>query len=316
VDERAAGYRELLAELYSLSGRARTLGVTGAPGAGKSTLTDALITELRKRGERVGVVAIDPSSPFSGGALLGDRIRMQRHAMDPEVFIRSVATRGAHGGLSRSASELVLVLEAWGATRIILETVGVGQAELDVLGIVQTVLLAVMPGAGDDVQANKAGILEIADLFALNKADRAGADAAERELQLALALGRSEPRVVAGQHSSSRMAGAVSAPGDGSSWEPPIVRTVAPQGTGIGELLEHWDAHAEWLSGTPAGRERSANRQRLRLLAFFREVLADAVFSRLASRIDELIVEVAARRVDPYAAVDRLIEAFRADSAL
>src|SRR5262245_5220619 len=176
ADDRLPGYRELSARLYAESRRGWVLGVTGSPGVGKSTLCDALVTRFRARGERVGVVAVDPSSPFHGGALLGDRIRLQRHFEDPEVFIRSLATRGAVGGLSRSAADVVRLVRAWGAQVTLVETVGVGQDEIDVCRTAETTLVVLAPGLGDGVQALKAGLVEAADLFAVNKADREGAE--------------------------------------------------------------------------------------------------------------------------------------------
>lgn len=306
VDERAAGYRALLAELFPAAGNGRVIGVTGAPGVGKSTLTDALIVELRRRGERVGVLAIDPTSPFSGGALLGDRIRMLRHSSDAEVFIRSLATRGAHGGLSRSAADVLRVIQAWGATSVLLETVGVGQAELELLGVVQTAVVVVMPGSGDDVQANKAGILEAADVLVLNKADRPGADVAESELRLALALSGARLGPLPAAHASS--AGAVGSAETGA-WTAPIVRSVATQGQGVLELVARLDAHRDWLSGTDAGRAQRAAREQRSLLGFLREVVADAVLAEAAPLIAELASQVAARALDPYDAADRLIAA-------
>jgi LAO/AO transport system kinase len=310
VDERASGYRELLRELFPASGRARVIGVTGAPGVGKSTLTDALISELRKRGERVGVVAVDPSSPFSGGALLGDRIRMLRHSADSEVFIRSLATRGAHGGLSRSAADVLRVVEAWGATSVLLETVGVGQAELELLGVVETALVVVMPGSGDDVQANKAGILEAADVLVLNKADRPGADVAESELRLSLAL--SGTRLGTAPAASHHAAVSVSRTGgESGAWTAPIVRTVASRGQGLVELLTQLDAHRAWLSGSESGRGERAARVRRSLLAFLRDVVAEAVLAEATPLIDELALRVARRELDPYAASDELLAAMR-----
>src|SRR5258707_5931956 len=189
VDDELPGAVPLLKELFSHTGRAWVIGVTGNPGSGKSTLVDGLIELFRARGSKVAVVAVDPTSPFSGGAILGDRIRMQRHAADPGVFIRSLATRGALGGLSRSARDIVRVLDAWGADVILVETVGVGQDELEVTRSAHTTLVVMAPGMGDDVQAIKAGILECADVFAVNKADREGADPTVRDLELMIALG-------------------------------------------------------------------------------------------------------------------------------
>src|SRR5690349_18874511 len=189
VDERWPGHLELLQALYPHTARAWLVGVTGSPGVGKSTLVSRLIEHFRAKGQRVGVVAVDPTSPFSGGAILGDRIRMQQHFADPEVFIRSLATRGALGGLSRSAADVVRAADAWGAHVVLVETVGVGQDELEVTRTVDTTLVVMAPGMGDDVQAIKVGILECADVFAVNKSDREGADATVRDLELMIALG-------------------------------------------------------------------------------------------------------------------------------
>ncbi len=313
VDERASGYRELLAELFAASGGAARIGITGPPGVGKSTLSDALIGALRDEGQRVGVIAVDPSSPFSGGALLGDRIRMQRHAADSEVFIRSLATRGARGGLSRSAAEMVCLFEAWGAQTVLLETVGVGQAELELLGVADTVLLVAMPGVGDDVQANKAGILEAADIIALNKADRPGADAAESELAAALSL--SKLRLLgAGAHSHGPLTGAGSEqPVSEVDWRCRIVRTVAPRGVGIPALRAALAEHARWLS-SESGQRRRSERERLRWLSFLREVIADAVLGDVTPLIAELVGALGARTLDPYTAAERLLAEFRARS--
>ncbi|HRI71999.1 MAG TPA: methylmalonyl Co-A mutase-associated GTPase MeaB, partial [Polyangium sp.] len=230
VDDRVGEYRQILVDLYPHTGRAWILGVTGNPGAGKSTLTDRLIAAFRARKERVAVVAIDPTSPFSGGAILGDRIRMQAHASDPEVFIRSVATRGALGGLSRSAMDIVRILDAWGADVVIVETVGVGQDELEITRSADTTLIVMAPGLGDDVQAIKAGLLECADAFAVNKADRDGADGTVRDLELMIALGGEVVR--AGVHTRGHTAGTLDVAKqvvrhDKDKWVPAVMRTVA-----------------------------------------------------------------------------------------
>jgi LAO/AO transport system kinase len=241
---------------------------------------------------------------------------MLRHSTDPEVFIRSLATRGAHGGLSRSAADVLRVVAAWGATTIVLETVGVGQAELELLGVVQTAVVVVMPGSGDDVQANKAGILEAADVLVLNKADRRGADVAESELRLSLALSgaRLGAAPMAGHHGA---VGSLPAGGEaGGVWTAPVVRTVASRGEGLSELLNQLDAHGVWLSETETGRGARAARERRSLLAFLRDVVADAVLGEATPLIDELAQRVAHRELDPYAASDELLAAVRARSAL
>lgn len=306
VDERVSGYRELLHELFPLSGRARCIGITGAPGVGKSTLTDALVAALRERGERVGVIAIDPSSPFTGGALLGDRIRMQRHALDSEVFVRSLGSRGAHGGLSRSAADTQRLLEAWGATTVLLETVGVGQAEYDFLGVVESALLVVMPGAGDAVQANKAGIIEAADIIVLNKADRPGADAAESELRLALALGQSWASP--GAHHRTPTPPGREAGGDGADvWAKPVLRSVANRGEGVAPIVQALDSHRRWLSESIRGRAERTLRVRRSVVGLLREVASEALLDHAGPLLDELVELVSQRALDPYEASARLL---------
>lgn len=278
LDERARGFEELSRALFACGGATRTVGITGAPGAGKSTLTDGLIAELRARGERVGVLAVDPTSPFSGGALLGDRIRMERHVLDDAVFVRSLATRGAQGGLSASVFDMMRVLAAWGATTVVVETVGVGQAELDVLGAADTIVVVLVPGMGDAIQANKAGILEIADVFALNKADGPGVEATEGDLELAIALGNPEPK-------------------------PPVVRTVAPRHEGVPALLRAIDSHGAWLSSTPEGVARRRQRERAHAIRLVSALLTEAVLARL----DEQLSTLVDADVEPHAARDALL---------
>ncbi|MGW2540380.1 methylmalonyl Co-A mutase-associated GTPase MeaB, partial [Kitasatospora sp. NPDC001574] len=226
VENAAPELREVMAALAPYAGRAYTVGLTGSPGVGKSTSTSALVSAYRRLGKRVGVLAVDPSSPFSGGALLGDRVRMQDHATDPEVFIRSMATRGHLGGLSWTAPQALRVLDAAGCDVILVETVGVGQSEVEIAAQADTTVVLLAPGMGDGIQAAKAGILEIGDLFVVNKADRDGADATARELNHMLGLGG--PRE----------------PGD---WRPPIVKTVAARGEGVDEVVEALEKHRAWL---------------------------------------------------------------------
>src|SRR3984957_13001246 len=250
IDDRTPPFSDILKDLFPHTGKAYVVGVTGNPGAGKSTLVDRVIEVYRKQGKTVAVIAVDPTSPFSGGAILGDRIRMQRHAEDPGVFIRSVATRGHLGGLSRSARDMVRVLDAYGADVVLVETVGVGQDELEITRMAHTTLVVVAPGMGDEVQAIKAGILECADVFAVNKADREGADAAVRDLELMIALGRETMGTASklrghGAHGhhlhGAGLAGGVSdaggeapsASGEAARWTPPIVRCIATRGEGI-----------------------------------------------------------------------------------
>ena len=281
-DERPAG-REALRELYPKSGRAHVVGVTGPPGAGKSTLVSALISELRKAGRRVGVIAVDPSSSVSGGALLGDRVRMQRHATDDGVFIRSMASRGHPGGLARAAWEAGVVLDAMGFDLLLVETVGVGQGELDIMDLAQTTVVVCLPDAGDEVQAIKAGLLEIADLLVLNKADLPGAEQAERHLQAML------------QH------------GPASSWPRPLLRTIAAREQGTPELMQALAAHRAHLeaSGELALVERK--RARRPFLERVRERVASGLEASLANgpEAQALLAEVERRALDPYTAADR-----------
>lgn len=314
VDDAAPGHVQILKDLFPHTGRAWVLGVTGNPGAGKSTLTDRLIDAFRKAGKRVGVVAVDPTSPFSGGAILGDRIRMQRHFEDPDVFIRSLATRGALGGLSRSARDVVRVLDAWGADVVLVETVGVGQDELEITRAAHTTLVVMAPGLGDDVQAIKAGILECADVFAVNKADRDGADTTMRDLEVMIALGGE--LVSAGKHTRGHAAGTLDVAKSvvrhgAGKWVPPIQKTVASRGEGVAELLTKLEAHRAWLDGTEQGRARRAERLLSELQATLRDALAADAVARLGTAIDETAAAVSRRELDPYTACERLIERFR-----
>ncbi len=286
LDDRVPSAEGVLRELFPHTGRAQVIGLTGAPGTGKSSLADRLIAHHRRAGRSVGVVAVDPTSPFTGGAILGDRIRMQDHALDPGVFIRSLATRGHLGGLSRSAADLVAVLDAMGKDVILVETVGVGQDEIEVASLAHTVVVVTVPGMGDDVQAIKAGVLEIADVFAVNKSDREGADRTVRELEGMLELR-----------------------GPGSGWEPPIVRTVAVADQGTAELGQAIDRHRAHLGSTEQGRIRSAERARAAFLGRLRESLLERALARLEEeegRLDEVAARIAARQADPYQLADEL----------
>jgi LAO/AO transport system kinase len=313
IDDRTAPFSGILKDLFPHTGKAYVVGVTGNPGAGKSTLTDRLIEVYRKQEKTVGVIAVDPSSPFSGGAILGDRIRMQRHAEDPGVFIRSVATRGHLGGLSRSARDMVRVLDAYGVDVVLVETVGVGQDELEITRTAHTTLVVVAPGMGDEVQAIKAGILECADVFAVNKADRDGADGAVRDLELMIALG-SEAMVAAGKrrgHVVHGMAGANAGAGAGAGWTPPIVRCISTRGEGVAALVEGLERHKAWLDGSEAGRARRRTRLAEEVREGLREALVDAAVLALGELIEEAVKKVDAREVDPYTATEELVAAFR-----
>ncbi|TXH42748.1 MAG: methylmalonyl Co-A mutase-associated GTPase MeaB [Actinobacteria bacterium] len=284
VEDQSDSLREVAAELAPHAGRAHIVGLTGSPGVGKSTTTSALVTTYRQQGKRVGVLAVDPSSPFSGGALLGDRVRMQEHALDPEVYIRSMASRGHLGGLSWTTPQALRVLDGAGCDVILVETVGVGQSEVEVVGVADTVVVLLAPGMGDGIQAAKAGILEIGDVFAVNKADRDGADTTARELRHMIGLGE-------------RPAGA---------WRPPVLKTVAARGEGIGELVEAIDKHRSWAEESGAGLVRREQRaaaevEALALAQIRRRMEADP------SLLSELSTQVAAGLLDPYSASDRLV---------
>jgi LAO/AO transport system kinase len=273
-----------IAKLYPHTGSAYTVGITGAPGAGKSTLTDKLIARVRKEDVEVGVLAIDPSSPFSGGAILGDRVRMQDHATDPAVFIRSMATRGHLGGLSLATPQAVRVLDAAGKPWVLVETVGVGQVEIEVAGAADTTMVVVNPGWGDAVQAAKAGLLEIADLFVVNKADRDGAAETVRDLEFMLDLSLQ------------------------SGWRPPIVKTVASRGEGVEELWEAINSHRAFLEGDG----RLAARRTKRIRDELKAIVVERLYERAGQvctgdEFDRLAASVEAREIDPYSAAESLL---------
>jgi LAO/AO transport system kinase len=318
LDDGMPAARETLRALFPRTGNAWVIGLTGAPGAGKSSLTDRLIAHFRSEGRTVGVVAVDPTSPFSGGAILGDRIRMQDHAVDPDVFIRSLATRGNLGGLSRSTADVVTVMDAMGKDVILVETVGVGQDEIEIAALAHTVVVVSVPGLGDDVQAIKAGVLEIADVFAVNKADREGADRTVRDLQMMLELRRSVSGPVQDHDAHHRMTvasgGEASLVRDDGSWEPPIVKTIATRGEGIAELVEALSRHRTDLETSGGWKAREISRARAGFLTLLRERLITTALERLRGEhgpLDVLAERIAARDADPYALVDAVAARLR-----
>jgi LAO/AO transport system kinase len=290
VEDASPALREVAAALAPFTGHAQVLGLTGSPGVGKSTTTTALVRGLRAQGRRVGVLAVDPSSPFSGGALLGDRVRMQDHAGDSGVYIRSMASRGHLGGLAWATPQALRVLDAAGCDVVLIETVGVGQSELEIASLADTTLVLVAPGMGDGIQAAKAGILEVADLFVVNKADRDGAQQTVRDLRYMQSLG-----------------GRFAEPGH---WRPPIVKTVAARDTdnGIDEVLEKIEAHREWLESSGEGQrrrvERAAREVEAIALASLRERMGDVHGS---AALETLAEKVVAGETDPYSAADDLV---------
>jgi GTPase len=311
LDDALPGARSALRDLFAHTGRAYVVGLTGAPGAGKSSLTDRLVAAHRRAGRTVGVVAVDPTSPFTGGAILGDRIRMQDHATDPDVFIRSMATRGNLGGLSRATADVVSVMDAMGKDVVIVETVGVGQDEIEVAALAHTVVVVAVPGLGDDVQAIKAGVLEIADVFAVNKADREGADRAVRDLQQMLEMRRSTATQPQYDHDAEHRMRATEAwdPHDPAWWEPPIVKTVAVRDEGVAELVEAIDRHRAHLDRTGQRRDREVARARASFIALLRERLLAGALARLAAeegQLDEIASRIADRAADPFALADDL----------
>lgn len=315
LDDRVPAAEETLRTLLPRTGRAYVIGLTGAPGAGKSSLTDRLIAHYRAAGRTVGVVAVDPTSPFTGGAILGDRIRMQDHATDPGVFIRSLATRGHLGGLSRSSADVVQVLDAMGKDVVLVETVGVGQDEIEISALAHTIVVVAVPGLGDDVQAIKAGVLEIADVFAVNKADREGADRTVRDLQGMLELRRTVSARPVDHDAAHRMTGGVAPPAPVDAlWEPPIVRTVAVSDEGTEDLAAAIETHRAHLDRTGERRTRDVARARAAFVAILRERLIEGALARLEAemgRLDAVAERIAAREADPYALAEELAARLR-----
>lgn len=290
LDDGRPEARKILKEIYPHSGRAHIIGITGSPGVGKSTLTDRLIQYLRQEGKTVGVVAVDPTSPFSGGAILGDRIRMQRHALDDGVFIRSLATRGHFGGLTASARAVITVLDAMGKDYVLVETVGVGQDEVEIAATAYTTMVVTVPGMGDDIQAIKAGILEVADILVINKADREGASRTYQELMQMLELKTLRKE---------------------KSWKPPVLLTQAKDNEGIEELMAAVRDHQEFLArdGGQALQRARFSRVRQEFLEILKEGMSRHLVKQLEGdgRLDLILKDILARRTDPYSASEALV---------
>ncbi|HPP36927.1 MAG TPA: methylmalonyl Co-A mutase-associated GTPase MeaB [Thermosynergistes sp.] len=285
VESESTFAHEIMKAIYPHTGKAHLIGVTGAPGAGKSTLVDKIISRYKELGKSVGIIAVDPSSPFSGGAILGDRLRMQQHALDPSVFIRSMGTRGSLGGLSRTAYEAALILDACGKDIVIIETAGVGQTEIDIVRIADTVILLLVPGMGDDVQIMKAGIMEIADIFVVNKADREGADKIVAEVNLMLDI--------AGER----------------SWRPPVLKAIAESGQGVDDITRAVEEHRLYLQKSEEGKKRRSSRIRHEVEEILRRDIARIVEKQWKERSsNDLIEALASRRSDPYTEAGRLLE--------
>jgi LAO/AO transport system kinase len=285
VENRAAGWSELLKALFPFTGKARVVGLTGPPGAGKSTLVDQLAKHYRKENQTVGIIAVDPTSPYTGGAILGDRIRMQDHYSDPGIYIRSMATRGSLGGLARATADAATVLDASGRDLVMIETVGVGQDEVDIVRLVDVTIVILVPGMGDDVQTIKAGIMEIADIFVINKSDREGAERVEREIRAMQSL-------------ATR----------GDRWTPTIVKTVASEGAGIVELAAAIAGYEAFLKKENLAHKKNVENWQLRLI----EMLRDAMLERARTHIDggaleRYAVEIAEHRRDPYSLVEEIV---------
>jgi GTPase len=286
VENRAPESSELLKALFPHTGRARIIGLTGSPGAGKSTLVDQLAREYRKQQKNIGIVAVDPTSPYSGGAILGDRIRMISHHADPGIFIRSMATRGALGGLASTTADVSAVLDASGRDLVLIETVGVGQDEVDIVRLADVTIVILVPGMGDDVQSIKAGIMEIADIFVINKADREGAERVEREIRAMQSLA---PRA--------------------DRWVPPVVKTVASEGKGISDLVKAIAGYEEFLEKGETGRKKKVESWRERLVEMLREALLERVLREEMAdgAVNRYAAEIAEHKRDPYSLVEQIV---------
>lgn len=291
IDDGMPEVRGILKDLYPHTGKAYVIGITGAPGVGKSTLVDQMVAHLRKRDKTVGVLAVDPTSPFSGGAILGDRVRMQRHSMDQGVFIRSLATRGHFGGLTQSTRSAIDVFDAMGKDYILVETVGVGQDEVDVVRSAHTTVIVVIPGMGDDIQAIKAGILEIGDIFLINKADREGSDKTLSDLRLMIEMDHKKY--------------------DRGGWKPPILKIEAVFDKGVAEFIDEIDKHAKYLAETAGGLDfrESKSKVRQELGEMIKARLIEEVIDRLTESgdFDRAVESIINGKIDPYTACENLV---------
>lgn len=286
AENRVPRAQKIQAELFKRTGRASVIGITGSPGAGKSTLVDAMAAQWKSAGKKIAIVAIDPTSPFSGGAVLGDRIRMNRVCEDPQIFIRSMATRGSLGGIARATIDAVQILDAAGFDIILVETVGVGQAEVDIVRLADTCVVVLVPGMGDSVQAFKAGILEIADVFVINKSDRDGADQVQKDLRSLIALADPDPML----------------------WKQEIVQTVATNASGIHELLHSINNHLHWLSLSAQGREKRRTVLEHAIRQIAQELVVEQFSAAQAERFQSLLNDCVDRKIDPYSAAERLVK--------
>lgn len=321
VENDAPERPELLANLHPRTGRAHVVGVTGAPGVGKSTLVDQLAAEARRRGKTVGIVAVDPSSPFSGGAVLGDRIRMEHGAADRGVFIRSLSARGHAGGVSAATGDVIAVLDAFGFDLVLVETVGAGQSEVEVMRLAHTTMVVTIPGLGDEVQAIKAGILEIGDIFVVNKADRDGADRTVTELEMMLDLGESPASAhghgrwdAAGHHGAPERAGMADAAPERAPqrWRPPVLKTIARDGLGVNDLMDRLEGHLAYLRASGRWQVREVQEAEGKL----RQLIADRLLAEVlgpaeaAGDLALLAKAVADREQDPFSAASELLRRY------
>lgn len=285
VENRSPGWSDLLKNLFPYTGKARIVGLTGAPGSGKSTLVDQLAKHYRKENRTVGIIAVDPTSPYTGGAILGDRIRMQDHHSDPGIYIRSMATRGSLGGLARTTADVATVLDASGRNRILIETVGVGQDEVDIVRLADVTIVILVPGMGDDVQTIKAGIMEIADIFVINKSDREGAERVEREIRAMQSLAVRK---------------------DG--WTPPIVKTVASEGQGTEELAAAIAGYEAYLAKENLALRKTVENWQERLIEMLRDAMLERARTQLDhGKVERYAAEVAAHKRDPYSLVEEIV---------